>query len=238
MDQGVGGFGLHAASDCGRFQGLAAGRQRDRKRPTLEASMKATLPNGVKFSANRLTKALRVALADRPEAVEVLRQRCGDLRRFEAWTRGETHYEAGEPCAKDGSTKRITRDGYCWACKQRKSPFVRVGNKFDRAQAVYAPSGRQRLTRARWEGERGAVRAERSGEDLGVHVSGDWTARALPTGRVVLTFKQPNDRMEVISCAKTWLAQQRERVGTERFYENLQARADLRQVLAACGWAL
>lgn len=200
--------------------------------------MSAALPASVKVSANRLTKALRAALADQPEAVELLRARCGDARRFEAWLQGASTYEAAEPCARDGSTKRITRDGYCWACKQRKSPFVIVGNRFDRARAVYAPDGRQRVTRARWEGERSAVRAERAGEDLGVHVVGAWTARALPTGRVVLTTKDADGRLVVINCAKTWLDQQRERMGTAGFFQHLETQADLRQVLAACGWSL
>jgi hypothetical protein len=200
--------------------------------------MSAALPAGMKLSANRLTKALRAALADQPEAVETLRARCSDPRRFEAWLEGATHYEAAEPCTRDGSTKRITRDGYCWACKQRKSPFVLVGNRFDRARAVYAPDGRQRVSRARWEGERSAVRAERSGEDLGVYIAGNWTARALPTGRVVLTKNHSDGRLATIDCAKTWLDQQRERMGTARFFEHLEAQADLRQVLAACGWSL
>jgi len=200
--------------------------------------MSAELPAGMRLSANRLTKALRAALADQPEAVETLRARCGDARRFEAWLQGASHYEAAEPCAKDGGTRRITRDGYCWTCKQRKSPFVLAGNRFDRARAVYAPDGRQRVSRARWEGERAAVRAERAGEDLGVHAAGAWTARALPTGRVVLTTKAADGRLTVIDCAKTWLDQQRERMGSARFFQHLEGQADLRQVLAACGWSL
>jgi len=200
--------------------------------------MSAVLPSGVKFSANRLTKALRTALKDQPDAVETLRVRCANARRFEAWLQGASHYEAAQPCHKDGSTKRITRDGYCWACKQRKSPFVLVGNRLDRARAVYAPDGRQRVSRARWEGERSAVRAERAGESLGVHVAGAWTARALPTGRVVLTTKDTDGRLAVIECAKTWLDQQRDRIGTTGVFKHLESQADLRQVLAACGWSL
>lgn len=200
--------------------------------------MSVVLPPGAKLSANRLTKALRAALADQPEAVETLRARCGDARRFEAWLEGASHYEAAEPCAKDGGTKRITRDGYCWTCKQRRSPLVLADGRFDRARAVNAPDGRQRVSRARWESERAAVRAERAGEDLGVHVAGAWTARALPTGRVVLTTQNTDGRQVVIECAKTWLDQQRERMGTAGFFKHLESQADLRHVLAACGWSL
>lgn len=82
------------------------------------------------------------------------------------------------------------------------------------------------------------MRAERAGEDLGVHVAGAWTARALPTGRVVLTTEDVDGRLVVIDCAKTWLDQQRERMGTAKFFEHLENQADLRAVLAACGWSL
>lgn len=82
------------------------------------------------------------------------------------------------------------------------------------------------------------MRAERAGEDLGVHVVGAWTARALPTGRVVLTTKDAAGRLAVIECAETWLDQQRERMGSARFFQHLETQADLRQVLSACGWSL
>lgn len=126
--------------------------------------------------ASKLTRAHRAAARVDDAYAAALREQTHYPQRIDALIAGQTWY-AGKPCARCDSVKRRVYDNSCWACQRQRTAFVLD----ERGRCVSL--GTSAMSRDGWLARADEKRRERTGECI-EHVSGEWTAREYPGGRL------------------------------------------------------
>ena len=169
--------------------------------------------------ASKLTRAHRAAARADHAYAQALREQTVYPQRIDALVAGQTWY-SGKACVRCGSGKRRVYDNACWACQKARTGFA-----LDE-RGLCVSLGKAALSRAGYEARLDEKRRERAGEYVD-WVSGDWTAREYPGGRLHIICKAVHVDNRDFGA-----------VPGHRVFELCSRHPDLLAVLRMAGWSI